>query len=281
VLVNHPSTTGGPSAEEGAGTGQNGAPLPTVRTGPRRVATALTGLREPIVVILFIIAFLTWISGKPLDGVLMLVVAVSLTWDAARRSRRGNPGEGPPAAGPAAGEAASATGTISDEAASSTGTISEAASATGPGVQQAGRAAEQDAPTAGARHQRWRPALAWLAGAALYVLVVGSFIRYSWPATVAIIGLGAAVVVTGWRGARRSRPATGRLPATGLALWGAVLVAGGLWELAALLQQPNLATGSYAHPTISTLTDPVLSTWAGRSIVLAGWLGLGWFLVER
>ena len=270
MLVNHPSTTGGPSAEEGAGTGQNGAPLPAVRTGPGRVATALTGLREPIVVILFIIAFLTWISGKPLDGVLMLVVAVSLTWDAARRSHRGNPGEGCPAAGPTSGEAASATGTIS-----------EAASATGRGAQEAGRAAEQDAPTAGARHRRWRPALAWLAGAALYVVVVGSFIRYSWPATVAIIALGAAVVVTGWRGARRSRPATGRLPATGLALWGAVLVAGGLWELAALLQQPNLATGSYAHPTISTLTDPVLSTWAGRSIVLAGWLGLGWFLVER
>jgi hypothetical protein len=54
-----------------------------------------------------------------------------------------------------------------------------------------------------------------------------------------------------------------------------------LWELWSLLEQPNLATSSYAHPTISTLTDPVLSTWAGRSVVLAGWLGLGGFLVER
>ncbi len=271
MQVNHPSTTGGPSAEKGAGTGQNGAAPPTVHTGPGRVTAALTGLREPIVVILFIIAFLTWISGKPLDGVLMLVAAVSLTWDAAWRSRRGDPVQGRLAAGTISGEAASATGTISGEA----------AFAAGSGVQRAGRAAEQDAPAAGARHRRWRPALPWLAGAALYVLVVGSFSRYSWPATVAIVGLGAAVVVTGWRGTRHSRPATARLPATGLALWGAVLVAGGLWELAALLQQPNLATGSYAHPTISTLTDPVLSTWAGRSIVLAGWLGLGWFLVER
>ena len=67
----------------------------------------------------------------------------------------------------------------------------------------------------------------------------------------------------------------------GLALWGAVFVAACLWELWSLLEQPNLATSSYAHPTISTLTDPVLSTWAGRSIVLAGWLALGWFLVER
>jgi hypothetical protein len=60
-----------------------------------------------------------------------------------------------------------------------------------------------------------------------------------------------------------------------------VFVAACLWELWSLLEQPNLATSSYAHPTISTLTDPVLSTWAGRSIVLAGWLALGWFLVER
>jgi hypothetical protein len=58
-------------------------------------------------------------------------------------------------------------------------------------------------------------------------------------------------------------------------------VAGCLWELSSLLQQPTLTTSSYAHPTISTLTDPALSTWAGRSIVFAGWLGLGWFPVER
>jgi hypothetical protein len=48
-----------------------------------------------------------------------------------------------------------------------------------------------------------------------------------------------------------------------------------------LLEQPTMTTDSYAHPTISTLTDPLLSTWAGRSLVLAAWLGLGWFLVER
>ncbi|HEX7266421.1 MAG TPA: hypothetical protein VF256_03240, partial [Streptosporangiaceae bacterium] len=62
---------------------------------------------------------------------------------------------------------------------------------------------------------------------------------------------------------------------------GLVLVAGCLWELLSLLEQPTLTTSSYAHPTISTLTDPVLGSWAGRSAVLAGWLGLGWFLAER
>jgi hypothetical protein len=205
------------------------------------VVAALAGLREPVVVILLLIAFFTWISGKPLDGLLMLVAGVSLAWDTARRSRQG----APLASGPAAGSPA--------------------------GVS----------PPPAAAWRRRLLALAWLAGGALYVVVVGSFGRYSWPATVAVIALGVAVVVTGWREPRRSRSAPAKLPRIGLALWGLVLVTGCLWELWSLLEQPSLTTDSYAHPTISTLTDPVLSTWAGRSIVLAGWLGLGWFLVER
>jgi hypothetical protein len=71
------------------------------------------------------------------------------------------------------------------------------------------------------------------------------------------------------------------VPVAGAVLWGAVFVAGCLWELSSLLEQPNLATSSYTHPTISTLTDPLLSTMTGRAAVLAAWLGLGWFLVER
>ncbi|HYA51885.1 MAG TPA: hypothetical protein VEG33_12000, partial [Streptosporangiaceae bacterium] len=112
-------------------------------------------------------------------------------------------------------------------------------------------------------------------------VMIGSFSRYSWPATVPVAGLGAAVVAIGWRSPRQARPTPAGPPAAGLALWGLAFVAGCLWELWSLLEQPNLATSSYAHPTISTLTDPMLSTWVGRSVVLAGWLGLGWFLVER
>jgi hypothetical protein len=154
-------------------------------------------------------------------------------------------------------------------------------------VTAAGAAAgAPPAPVAGgppATARRRRPALlaAGLAGGVLYAVVVGSFSRYSWPATLAVAGLGAAVVAVGWRGPRRTRPAPPRPPLTGLVLWGVLAVACCLWELWSLLEQPNLATSSYAHPTISTLTDPVLSTWAGRSVVLAAWLGLGWFLVER
>ena len=67
----------------------------------------------------------------------------------------------------------------------------------------------------------------------------------------------------------------------GTLAWVAVLVVGCLWELGALLQQPSLTTDSYAHPTISTLTDPVLATSPGRAVVLLAWLALGWYLAER
>jgi hypothetical protein len=242
-----------------AGAGQGTATVTAVRAGPGHVVTALVGLREPIVVILLLIAFFTWISGKPLDGLLMLVVGVSLAWDTGRRARRGPP------------EASSApTGQPDFSTAAGPDGAGSADPATRPGV-----------PSAAARWRHRLLVLAWLAGGVLYVVLVGSFSRYSWPVTVPVAALGAVVVVAGWRGPRHSRPAPAKLPATGLALWGLVLVAGCLWELSSLFQQPTLTTDSYAHPTISTLTDPVLGTWAGRSIFLAAWLGLGWFLVER
>jgi hypothetical protein len=122
---------------------------------------------------------------------------------------------------------------------------------------------------------------ALLAGGVAYAGVVGSFSRYSWPVTAFIIGLGTIVVLIAWHGPVRARPAGGRLPVAGTIAWIAVLVAGCLWELGALLQQPSITTDSYAHPTISTLTDPVLATSPGRSVVLLVWLAFGWYLVER
>jgi hypothetical protein len=238
---------GEPAGDDAAGASQGGAP-PAVRAEPGIVATAIAGIREPIVLALLLIAFFTWISGKPLDGLLMLVVAASLAWDTGRRWRRGSRTRSGPA---------------------------------GPDPADLSPGAARGTPPAPAHRRRRGLVLAWLAGGALYVVVVGSFSRYSWPATVAVVALGATLVVAGWRSPRQPGRAPARLPAIGLALWGLVLVAGGLWELTSLFEQPSLAASSYAHPTISTLTDPLLSTWAGRSVVLAGWLGLGWFLVER
>jgi hypothetical protein len=253
------SGTGGPSSRNGTtGSGQGGVPPAGVRAAPSQLVTALSGLREPIVVLLLIIGFMSWISGKPLDGLLILLAGACLAWDAGRRSRQSRPAE----ASPVAASPAEASPAAVD---ASSGAL-PAQTAGGPQARA-----------------RWRrPALiaVWLAGGVLYAVVVGSFSRYSWPATVPVAGVGAVAVAIGWRGPRHTRPAPPRPAVAGLALWGAVFVAACLWELWSLLEQPNLATSSYAHPTISTLTDPVLSTWAGRSIVLAAWLGLGWFLVE-
>ena len=64
-------------------------------------------------------------------------------------------------------------------------------------------------------------------------------------------------------------------------LWGGLLVAAGAWELAAYFQQPSLSAISYAHPTISALTDPLLVSYPGRAAALAIWLAVGWFLARR
>ena len=292
-----PATGRGPG-DKGASSGPGGVPPGRARAAPSHLVTVLAGLREPIVVILLIIGFMSWISGKPLDGLLILLAGVTLAWDAGRRSRQAVPAEAGPAraspaeADPAEASPAEAGSAAAGPAAREDGVPMATAAAHPPAsVTAAGSApGAPPAPAAAGRAggplavRRWRrPALsaAWLAAGILYAVVVGSFSRYSWPATVPVAGLGAAVVAIGWRSPRHARPAPARPPAAGLALWGLVFVAGCLWELWSLLEQPNLATSSYAHPTISTLTDPVLSTWAGRSVVLAGWLGLGWFLVER
>jgi hypothetical protein len=225
----------------------------------------LYGLREPIVVILLVIAFMASISGKPLDGLLTLIAGVSLSWDAGRRSRaRGSATDDQ---SPGGGTNQVRAGLVADiEAGPATATAATAAGVT---------------RSRGLARRRPLVILGGLACGAVYALVVGSFTRYSWPATVPVIVLGTVVVMIGWRGPRRPRPVSGPVPVVGAVLWGVVFVAGCLWELSSLLEQPNLATSSYTHPTISTLTDPLLSTMTGRAVVLAAWLGLGWFLVER
>jgi lysylphosphatidylglycerol synthetase-like protein (DUF2156 family) len=189
-----------------------------------------------VVWILLAIAFFTSISGKPVDGVLMLIVAVGLAWDAGRRALRHPEAEEAPV---------------------------PSRTAARPG----GR--------------RRFVVIALLAGGVVFAGVVGSFSRYSSPATAGILGLGTVVVLIGWHGPVRARPDGGRLPVAGTLAWVVVLVTGCLWELYALLQQPSLTTDSYAHPTISTVTDPLLATSPGRSVLLLAWVALGWYLVER
>jgi hypothetical protein len=203
---------------------------------------ALAGCREPVVLVLLLIAFFSTISGKPLDGLLMLAVGVALACDVSMRVSRGSAAAGPlPAAD--VGES----------------------------------------PDAARRHG-WRRAAAWsavLAAGTGYAIVVGSFPRFSWPATAAVLGLCVAALLSGWPDPRRPRPDPGPLPRAGAAAWAGLLVGGGLWELAALLQQPSLTVTARQHPTLSALTDPLLASAPGRSVALGIWLALGWWLVRR
>lgn len=121
----------------------------------------------------------------------------------------------------------------------------------------------------------------WLLGLVVYAVVVGAFERYSWPASVAVLVPAAAGVVLAWEGPTRERSDEVRLGPRGALPWAAVVVAFAAWELTNLFLQPSLTEGSYEHPTFSVLMDPVLASHAGRSVVLALWLLLGWFLLER
>jgi hypothetical protein len=245
----------GADANGTVGGGGSGCAEAVVPARPaRRTVSVLAGFREPVVWILLAIAFFTSISGKPVDGVLMLIVAAGLAWDAGRRAWQGRPA----AVGQADG--------VSGEA--------------GPAGFVAGHAEPGEGRRVGGR-RRLGVLAALLIGGAAYAGVMGSFIRYSWPVTAGIIILGTVVVLIGWHGPLRRRQVRGRLPAAGTLAWVVVLVFGCLWELAALLLQPSITTDSYAHPTISTLTDPVLATSPGRALVLAAWLALGGYLVER
>jgi len=48
----------------------------------------MSGTREPVVATLLAIVFITVLAGKPLDGLLLAIVAIALAWDAGMRERQ-------------------------------------------------------------------------------------------------------------------------------------------------------------------------------------------------
>ncbi len=236
----------------------------------------LSGFRQPAVAVLLLIALCTAISGKPLDGVLMLTVASLLVFDAAR-TRLG--AVGPDTAGHQAGGGSPAVPPDVPD-------VPDVPGMPGATARVATTASTATTARGAGRRLSWRRGRTWaglaaVAAGGLYAASVGAFSLFSWPATIPVVAVGCLAVAIGWQGPLRHRP-----PLTGTAqrrswLWAVIVVVGGGWELSSLLQQPHLTTDSYAHPTISALTDPLLASHPGRSLVLAAWLLVGWLLVGR
>ncbi|HEY1331517.1 MAG TPA: hypothetical protein VGH10_08590 [Actinomycetota bacterium] len=120
-----------------------------------------------------------------------------------------------------------------------------------------------------------------VAAGLVYAVTVGGFARYSWPATAAILVPGLAALWLAWRGPLRHREVPDTLDPLGAGAWLALFVSLGLFELTQLLLQPSLRTDSYAHPTLSVMSDPALATHPGRAIALFVWLAIGWFVIQR
>jgi hypothetical protein len=125
---------------------------------------------------------------------------------------------------------------------------------------------------------RWMPIA--VSTAAAFAIVVGGLERYSWPVTVSVIVPGVIALLI----ARSTPEAAGPDPEidrTGTALWIAVFVGIAIWELVNFVLQPDRLTGSYDHPTLSTLFNTYATGHAGQSLALFLWLAIGWWLVER
>jgi hypothetical protein len=136
-------------------------------------------------------------------------------------------------------------------------------------------------PLAGRSRAQFRPTAPMAVGAAAYAVAVGAFARFSWPLTAAVVAPGAAAVTFAWTGTPVAVPEADTTGRPSAVPWVVVMLALAAWEVQALLLQPTLTTSSWAHPTLSTLMDPVLSSHLGRSVSLAAWLGLGGYLMER
>lgn len=132
-----------------------------------------------------------------------------------------------------------------------------------------------------ASRARFRITTPMAVGAVGYAAIAGTFARFSWPLTTAVVAPGAAAVTFAWRGTPVVGSTTDGARPNSAVPWIVVLLALAAWEVQALLLQPTLTTSSWAHPTFSTLMDSVLSSYVGRAVSLMAWLALGGFLLER
>ncbi len=124
------------------------------------------------------------------------------------------------------------------------------------------------------RRRWWSAAVIALLSAAIALLpIAGGLMR------VVLIGSGVAVLVLVV--ARPAPPPGGAGRARGWQLWTAVGVAACLWELTSFIAQQVWPADQNAHPAVSDLVGPLLTTWVGRAVFLLLWVSAGWWLLRQ
>lgn len=232
--------------------GEGAAALPaTPSTRVSRLHTLLASAwrlaRDPIVLILVMAGIGDMASGAPVThGLVLIVAAAAILGDAVRRR-------------------------------------SPSARTSSPAAERGAISADPPDELVALERAPFHlsPTRSLVALAVLWAAVSGAFARYSWPVTIAVATPALAGVMLAWRTPPRPEQAASPLPSLGLKAWIVVFVALGLWELMALLMQSSLVVADPAHPTISTLMDPVLAAGYRRALFLLAWLGFGAYLLER
>ena len=93
---------------------------------------------------------------------------------------------------------------------------------------------------------------------------------FSTSGTIGVLVAGVALIVLA-RASRRTDPADTEV--SGQWVWIAIVAGLVVWELVTFVEHPR-----EAHPTISSITDPLQAEHVVRWLLFGGWLGFGWLL---
>ena len=112
-----------------------------------------------------------------------------------------------------------------------------------------------------------------------YVWAASGLRPFSRPMDAAVAAPIALILGLWWRRRRREHDrltARPSLRSPDAAVWAGLLLLLCAWELLAYSASPR-----HDHPTLSSMSDDLMSTHPGRAVTFALWFGVGWLLFVR